>query len=298
MNRWSLPLALPLCGVVALMTACADGSGPLAPSDLDVGFPTAIVDGQLWICKDGLNDPGTFTFNYSLALAGDPTVAGASGSVQVAAGACVLAVAVDPNNGGAANRWLATVTETAVTGWNLTDIDVVHSRVAPVVPVKDIPNLQVSSVMVTNDIGAQVTFTNALTPPATGCTLTQGYWKTHAEAGSKKYDATWDLLSNGASTVFYLSGQSWLDVFNTSPSGNAYYNLAHQYMAAQLSILNGADGSAVAAAISSATTLFNTYTPAQIGALKGSNSLRQQFVALAGTLGAYNEGTTGPGHCQ
>lgn len=135
-----------------------------------------------------------------------------------------------------------------------------------------------------------------------GCTLTQGYWKTHGDpANTKKFDTTWNLLPGGLgpSTTFFLSGASWIQVFNTSPSGNAYYQLAHQYMAARLNILNGASApGSVTTAISSATTLFNTYTPAQIGALKGNDALRQQFISLAGTLGSYNEGTIGPGHCD
>jgi hypothetical protein len=32
--------------------------------------------------------------------------------------------------------------------------------------------------------------------------------------------------------------------------------------------------------------------------LKGHDALRQQFISLAGVLGAYNEGITGPGHCE
>jgi len=69
-------------------------------------------------------------------------------------------------------------------------------------------------------------------------------------------------------------------------------------MAAVLNILNGADPSAVTTTLNTALTLFQTYTPAQIGALKGNNALRNQFVNLAGILGSYNEGTIGPGHCD
>ena len=135
-----------------------------------------------------------------------------------------------------------------------------------------------------------------------GCTLTQGYWKTHSTYGpASKPDATWNLLPGGAgpNTLFFLSGASWYQVFWTAPAGNAYYNLADQYMAARLNILDGASAPAsVSDAITTATGLFGTYTPAQIGALSGSNALRKQFVALAGTLGSYNEGLIGPGHCD
>jgi hypothetical protein len=139
-------------------------------------------------------------------------------------------------------------------------------------------------------------------PCATGCTLTQGYWKTHSTYGpASKPDATWNLLPGGLgpNTVFFLSGASWYQVFWTAPAGNAYYNLADQYMAARLNILDGASApSSVTNAIATATTLFQTYTPAAIGALKGSDALRKQFVELAGILGSYNEGLIGPGHCD
>lgn len=137
---------------------------------------------------------------------------------------------------------------------------------------------------------------------ASGCTLTQGYWKTHSSYGpASKPDAAWNLLPGGAGpdTVFFLSGKSWYQVFRTSPAGNAYYNLAHQYMAARLNLLNGASApSSVTDAIATSTSRFGSYTPAQIGALSGSNALRKQFIALAGILGSYNEGLTGPGHCD
>jgi hypothetical protein len=135
-------------------------------------------------------------------------------------------------------------------------------------------------------------------PCAGGCTLTQGYWKTHSEFGPAPYDATWAQLPNGASTPFYLSGQSYHQVLWAAPRGNAYYNLAHQYIAAQLNFLNSADPSAAQAAFDSATALLQAYTPAQIGALRGNSAIRAQFTSLAGTLDAYNNGQIGPGHCD
>lgn len=135
---------------------------------------------------------------------------------------------------------------------------------------------------------------------ALGCTLTQGYWKTHNELfhGGAPVDTTWALIG-GPNTTFFLSGTSWYNVFWTAPAGNAYYQLADQYMAVQLNVLNGASQPAsVQTALSQAKTLFQTYTPAQVAALKGNNSVRQQFISLAGILGNYNEGLTGPGHCS
>jgi hypothetical protein len=148
------------------------------------------------------------------------------------------------------------------------------------------------------------TYTIVVTVPCpTGCTLTQGYWKTHNDSfhGGAPTDETWELIGPLAENeIFFLSGQTYYQVMWTAPKGNAYYNLAHQYIAAELNLLDGADGSAIATAFASATTLFETYTPAQIAALKGptGKELRSQFIGLAGTLGSYNEGLIGPGHCD
>ncbi|SMD42769.1 hypothetical protein SAMN00777080_1334 [Aquiflexum balticum DSM 16537] len=135
-------------------------------------------------------------------------------------------------------------------------------------------------------------------PPSDGCALTQGYWKTHSEFGPAPYDDTWALLPSGASTTFYLSGSTWIQVFNTAPARNAYYQLAHHFMAAKLNVLNGASPSAVSSELSAAEALFNTYTPAQIAAESPNSPLRAQMLTLASTLDNYNNGIIGPGHCN
>jgi hypothetical protein len=131
-----------------------------------------------------------------------------------------------------------------------------------------------------------------------GCTYSQGYWKTHSEFGPAPYDETWALLPDGASTTFYLSGKSYYQVMWSPPKGNAYYILAHQFIAAELNFLNGACHEDAQAAVAEATALFNMNTPAQIASLKGNNPLRQQFLALASLLDDYNNGMIGPGHCD
>jgi hypothetical protein len=149
----------------------------------------------------------------------------------------------------------------------------------------------------TNSIEKQTLLRFDIEPtPDGGCTLTPGYWKTHSIYGPAPYDLTWTQI--GEDTPFFLSGKSYYQVLNTSPAGNAYYNLSFQYIAAKLNDLNGADFSAAQDAFNQATTLFNTYTPEQIALLKGSSQTRQQFISLAGILGEYNEGIIGPGHCD
>jgi hypothetical protein len=151
----------------------------------------------------------------------------------------------------------------------------------------------------TNDTGATGSddATVEVTVPCepSGCTLTPGYWKTHSTYGPAPYDSTWALV--GEDTAFFLSGKSHYQALWTAPGGNAYYILAHAYIAAKLNFVNGSDASAAQTAYDAATALFNTYTPAQIGALPGSSSVRRQFVALATTLDNYNNGLIGPGHC-
>lgn len=155
----------------------------------------------------------------------------------------------------------------------------------------------------TDESGSDTYTVTVTVPCPEGCTLTQGYWKTHNDTfhGGAPTDETWDLigpLSEGE--IFFLSGQTYFEVMWTAPQGNAYYNLAHQYIAAQLNMLDGADGSAITTAFSEATVLFESFQDEQIAQLKGKNGkeLRAQFITLAGILGSYNEGLIGPGHCD
>ena len=141
------------------------------------------------------------------------------------------------------------------------------------------------------------TWTVNVNVPCTGCTLTQGYWKTHSDRGPAPYDDAWKNLGvDEESTLFFNSGLTWYTVFWTAPRGNAFYILAHQYMAAKLNILNGAGATpAVLSALAGAEALFaaqgagdTSLTPAE----------RAQAQGWATTLDNYNNGLIGPGHCS
>ena len=134
-----------------------------------------------------------------------------------------------------------------------------------------------------------------------GCTLTQGYWKTHAIYAAKpqfakKRDITWDMvMPNAEATTFYKSGASWITVFWTPPKGNAYYNLAHQFMAAKLNGYAGAGvPAAVAQAMADADGWFTLHAPSASFWKNNKTTVN----AAAGLLGSYNEGDLGPGHCD
>jgi hypothetical protein len=139
--------------------------------------------------------------------------------------------------------------------------------------------------------GSDAVTVNFSVPCAGGCSLTPGYWKTHSSYGPASYDSTWALI--GENTAFYLSGQTWYQVLWTQPQGNAYYILAHAYIAAKLNNLNGADTSVVAADLAFAESFFSAKTP-------GTTLTKEQRAAVinaATRLDNYNNGLTGPGHC-
>jgi hypothetical protein len=119
---------------------------------------------------------------------------------------------------------------------------------------------------VTNEIGGtgSSSWSVLVTMPCpTGCTLTQGYWKTHSSYGPAPEDPTWTSGSFGPDTLFFSSGKTYYQVMWTSPKGgNAYYILAHQYIAALLNNEVGAARTpAVDAAITFATNFFSTHSP-------------------------------------
>lgn len=150
-------------------------------------------------------------------------------------------------------------------------------------------------------------------PCPLGCTLTQGYWKTHNDSfkGGAPSDPNWSLIGDfdGDGTAeaegeaFFDTGQTWFQVFWSSVSGRPYYQLAHQWMAAYLNTLSiEAIGGTIPANVQDALDDGQAFLDANDGNkdLKGKNakSLKAEAVELAGILGAFNEGTIGPGHCD
>lgn len=130
-----------------------------------------------------------------------------------------------------------------------------------------------------------------------GCTLTQGYWKTHSEYGPAPSDDTWALLPPaGPDSPLFDSAKTWYEAFWTPPrKGNAYWILAHQYMAAVLNQLNGANTpTEVSEAIGAAEAFLEDF--GEYDGAKGK--ARKEMIELAGILAAYNEGQVGPGHCS
>jgi hypothetical protein len=131
-------------------------------------------------------------------------------------------------------------------------------------------------------------------PGTEGCTYTQGYWKTHGPIPTGNNLNEWPVASLTLGTVAY-SDLELLAIFDTPAAGNGLIALAHQLIAAKLNIANGSDDTDIAAAIAAADTLIDNRIVPPVGsgylAPSGTSGLTE-------TLMSYNEGATGPGHCD
>jgi hypothetical protein len=137
-------------------------------------------------------------------------------------------------------------------------------------------------------------------PP--GCTHSKGYWKTHHCACPRRHgchkapcvfrqaqDVCWPRENQTDPTLVeetFLCNSTWLAILQTPPMGNAWYTLAHQYIAARLNEASGAYvPPEVAAAMAAAQDQLEDCVP-----YVGNETLKD-------ILEAYNVGDIGPGHC-
>jgi hypothetical protein len=119
-----------------------------------------------------------------------------------------------------------------------------------------------------------------------GCTLTQGYWKNHADA--------WPVAGLTLGAVAYTEAQL-LDILGAPVEGNGLISLAHQLIAAKLNVASGANPAAIAATIAAADALIGGLVVPPIGAGYLAPATTS---ALTTALDNYNNGLTGPGHCE
>jgi len=140
----------------------------------------------------------------------------------------------------------------------------------------------------------------------TSCTKTAKYWKDHLKG--KKKDPIWDLIGgtdgDGSKTEFFNSGDNYYNIMKKRPWGwgsNPYYLLAHEYIAAELNQLAGAEfDSETELAFKQATELFNDddITPKKVKKYKKRDEQSKQFYDFAKNLYKFNTGINGPGHCD
>lgn len=140
-----------------------------------------------------------------------------------------------------------------------------------------------------------------------GCTLTQGYWKTHSKYGPAPYDDAWQFFEDGpledAQDGIYkrtvpcydVLGLTWYEQFWAAPRGDPWLILAHQYAAAWLNYYNGASIELIHDELDvEARDLLYGYCPGD----PEFDAKRGDFLRLAERLEEYNSGLVGPPHCS
>jgi len=142
----------------------------------------------------------------------------------------------------------------------------------------------------------QVCYTTVVKPldcSSAGCTLTQGYWKTHGPSPTGNNSNEWPVTSLQLGTVSYTAEQLQ-SILDQEVVGNGLIELAHQLIAAKLNIAAGASDSAVAGAIADADALIGglVVPPVGTGYLPPSTTS-----GLTKILDDFNSGVIGPGHC-
>lgn len=119
-----------------------------------------------------------------------------------------------------------------------------------------------------------------------GCTLTQGYWKNHNRFERGNRSVAWPIDERTA-----LCGRTWLDILRTPTRGDAWMILAHQWIAAELNVANGASTTReVRDALAAGQTL--------LAACRVAEADRALAIGASEVLDAYNNGDLGPGHCD
>ena len=111
------------------------------------------------------------------------------------------------------------------------------------------------------------------------CTYTQGYWRNHLDA--------WP----GDTANIVGCGQTWPETLETPPAGDAFYILAHQWIAATLNRIQGADteGAIDDALQDGGAILWDCQV---------TDEEREEAIAISELLDAFNNGLVGPVHCD
>ena len=275
-----------LAGLAGLAACAGETTAPTAmkaptSARLALGPTTnsAPETGKIKVCKTG-NVSGTFTASRVQFVApGFDAPVTPSGTVDpsetVAAGSCTV---IAEDNGG--NGIASDVTVTETNAANLKGIVVTGTDATP-----SGYNANGGTLRVNSFHGWTITFNNVAEeppppPPSSGCTYTQGWYKNHT--------SQWPAgFSPNAS---FDGGMSWIDLYKTPPKkGNEYIQLAHQYMTA---VMN-ASGASVPADVQTALNKAAAYFAAG-----GNGAGSGNIAGVAAILDAYNNGVTGPGHCD
>lgn len=121
-----------------------------------------------------------------------------------------------------------------------------------------------------------------------GCTYTQGFWKNHPGA--------WPVGGLMLGDHFYTQAEL-LTLLRTPVRGDASVALAHQLIAAELNV---AAGASPIPAIADAQTWMSVHDGGGTlpYGIRASSTAGRMATRLNDALSDYNEGLTGPGHCD
>lgn len=293
--RWSH--ALTAAAGAALLAACADTPMPTeafnAPSLLVSSDDP--VRTELWVCVDGPAGTYSFgaTFTEIVSASQDPTI---TSPFDLTAGTCGL-LATDPDA-----RSDVDISETARPGNTqfLSGSKTIISGAINVTPVITGPTAvgapPVLDIPVGLEHGAIVHLIYEAVPDEQeGCTYTQGWYKNaqlDKKTGLLKHP--WPVNSLTLGTVVYTEAQLRL-ILDAPVNGNGLISLAHQLIAAKLNIAGGADDTDIAADIAAADALIGALVIPPVGAGYLAPATTS---SLVDALTDFNEGTTGPGHCD
>jgi Mg-chelatase subunit ChlD len=129
------------------------------------------------------------------------------------------------------------------------------------------------------------TFTLSYAASNCGCTLTQGYWKNHESA--------WPVSELQLGDVDY-DQSALLVLLRTPVRGDVSLTLAHQLIAAKLNVAAGADDGDIYVSIDAA----DAWLTSKGGTLPLGKKGDATATELASLIDDWNNGGTGPGHCD
>ena len=125
-------------------------------------------------------------------------------------------------------------------------------------------------------------------PANPGCTLTVGYWKNHAWPSGFWY------MEEVSALHFFDTNLTWQQILGVEPRGDAYFILAHQYVAARLNQVG--DHSYVPPDVVKVLQSAHDYFSLSPAARALVN--RNTVTAWASLLDQYNNGKLGVPHCS
>ena len=249
------------------------------------------------------NNGGSTAFEGSASYAfGDPTTVRHANATVSDAGVTIANTDGSGSAGWSLNGTPASVTYSAPEGGSFTYEATVGNVSASCDTYATAKN---SAQLTDGDRTLQASASSTLYSGACGnnCTLTIGYWKTHAGFTGRNPDRVTPELPQrlgaaaGVKTVNVTTATAAVSLLsNSGDASNGVNKLYAQMLAAKLNIFRGASPAAVTSILGAADTFLASNNAADWGGL--SKNAKTQVNNWASAFDQYNNGITGPGHCN